>query len=191
MLLLPGQDVGEHRASAASAAPLAQVPQEQRYWGKMRGGGGGTYISPECGRQCREVKGRALKIQTASSKGSLAEELCSLTYIRRSTSAATASPPAYSSPFSVDPTGAATFAPHVLTACGMWEQSSVPWGLLRWPGGSQGREGVAGASTGVHCPESLWLFPSSCPAPGSCQGSRCFGQRHVEGESWLGVCGWM
>lgn len=66
----------------------------------------------------------------------------------------------------------------------------MPWGLLRWPGGSQGREGVAGASTGGHCPESLWLFLSSSLLHGLCQGSRCFGQRRMEGESmWVGEMG--
>lgn len=47
----------------------------------------GTYISPECDRRCGKVKGRALRIHTASSEGSLAQELCSLTHIRGSPSA--------------------------------------------------------------------------------------------------------
>lgn len=48
---------------------------------------GGTYISPKCDRRCGKVKGRALRIHRASSEGSLAQELCSLTHIRGSPSA--------------------------------------------------------------------------------------------------------
>lgn len=102
------------------------------------GGGGAPYISPEHDRQCGEVKGRALKIHTASSKGSLAQELCSLTYIHRSPSAATACPACLQLLlFPPDPVGGC----HICSlhcrqpSVGTWEQSSASLGLAWVAGG--------------------------------------------------------
>lgn len=145
--------------------PLPRSPVSSGAGGGRRGD---TYISPECGRQCREVKGRALKIHTAYSKGSLAQELCSLTYIRRSPSAAAACPACLQlPPFPTDPTGGCHICSLLPTA---WRgdvgaELCLPracWGGQEAARTGRGRQGGYGAGTGRRCPEALWLFPS-CP----------------------------
>lgn len=126
------------------------------------------------------MKGRALKIHTASSKGSLAQELCLLTHIRRSPSAAAAC--LQLPPFPADPTGGCHICSPRLpptARCGdMVAELCLPRAC------SGGRDAVVQAQGDAAQKHSGCSHPAR-PAAGLCLGSRRFGQRHVEGESCL------